>query len=138
MATINTREYEWKDLTIIIGGKVISGITGVKYSEKMEKEALYGKGDRAIGIQHGNRSYQGEVTLHQSEVEALEQSSTTGSILDLNFDMIICYGNPSKGDTMVTERLINCEFTESPRELKQGDKKQEITLPIIACDKRKL
>ena len=48
------------------------------------------------------------------------------------------YGNPAKGDAIVTDKLIGCQFTEEPRELKQGDKFMEITLPFIFLDKKKM
>ena len=41
------------------------------------------------------------------------------------------YGNPTKGDMMVTDVLQGVAFTEEPKEYKQGDKFAEITLPFI-------
>ena len=43
--TFNSREYEWADLTVLIGGVDITGIRGLKYSQKQEKELIYGKGN---------------------------------------------------------------------------------------------
>lgn len=68
---VNTREFEWSDISLVVAGRDIKGFRGVKYSEKQEKEALYAKGNKAHCIQSGNIAYEGELTLTQSEYETL-------------------------------------------------------------------
>ena len=131
----NTREYEWSDVSVVVAGRPVTGIRGVKYSSKQEKELLHAKGNKPIGIQHGNKTYEGELTLLQSEYEAMKKSAG-GDILDASFDIIASYGNASKGDTITTDVLIGCEFTEDNTEWQQGDKYQEKTLPIIYTDQK--
>lgn len=127
----NSRQYEWGDLTLVLGGRDVTGIRGVKYTVKGEKEALFAKGRHAHSIQTGNVTVEGEITVLQSELIALEKSGN-GSILGLNLDAVVAFGNPSLGDTMVTDRIVGVSFTEAPKELKQGDKNMEITIPFIA------
>lgn len=127
----NSKQYEWADLMLYIGGKEVTGIRGVKYSEKQEKEAIYAKGSQPHSIQRGNIAYEGEVTLLQSEYETL-RAAGNGSILGLSVSMTVSYGdNDSTGSVVLTDELQFCEFTEAPKELKQGDKMMEITLPFI-------
>lgn len=38
---------------------------------------------------------------------------------------------------IVTEIIYGVEFTEEPKEMKQGDKFMEITLPFVALKKEK-
>ena len=128
----NSREYEWADLTFLLGGKDLTGFRGIKYSIKQEKEVVYGKGNMPIAIQKGNKSIEGEITVLQSELETMRLQSETGSILDLQLDAVACYGNPANGDVLVTDVIHGIQFTEEPKELKQGDKFMEITLPFIA------
>lgn len=123
----NSREYEWNDVTVLIGGKVICGITGVKYSAEQEKEAIYGKGNLPYAIQKGNITYSGSVTLLQSEIETLiaNGGGVSGSgkgLLDLNVDIIVHYGNPSNGDVLRCDMLQGVQFTSEPHEWSQGDK----------------
>lgn len=127
----NSRQYEWADLTLVLGGRDITGIRAVKYTEKAEKEALFAKGRNAHSIQMGNVSVEGEITVLQSELIALETAGG-GSILGLSIDGVAAYGNPSAGDALTTDRIVGISFTEAPKELKQGDKNMEITLPFIA------
>lgn len=127
----SSRQYEWADLTLILGGKDITGIRGVKYSEKAEKEAIFAKGRNAHSIQTGNIAVEGEITMLQSEYEALVIAGG-GSVLGLNLDGVFGYGNPAAGDVPIFDRVIGISFTEASKEFKQGDKFMEITLPFVA------
>lgn len=132
---INTREFEWADITLVVGGRSVVGFRAVKYGSKQEKEVLYAKGNKGMSVQSGNISFEGEIALTQSEYETL-RTAMGGSILRGSVDMIVAYGNPSKGDIMVTERLIGCSFTEDKTDWKQGDKFQEKTLPFLYLDQK--
>ncbi len=130
---VNTREYEWSDVTVVMAGRNVTGLRGVKYSAKQEKELLHAKGNKPHSIQRGNKTYDGEITLLQSEYEALKQACG-GDILDASLDIVASYGNPTAGDTMTTDVLVGVEFTEDNTEWKQGDKFQEKTLPFLFID----
>jgi hypothetical protein len=133
MASFDSREYEWADLTLVLGGKDITEIRAVKYTEKIEREAVYAKGRQPHSIQSGNASYEGEITLLRSGYDKLV-SAGKGSVLSLAVDGLFAYGNPSSGDAMVTDRAVGIRFTEASKEFKQGDKFQEITLPFICLN----
>lgn len=134
---VNTREYEWSDVTVVMAGRLITGLRGVKYTAKQEKELLHAKGNKPHSIQRGNKTYDGQITLLQSEYEALKQASG-GDILDSSVDIVAAYGNPTAGDVITTDMLIGVEFTEDNTEWKQGDKFQEKTLPFLFIDKKSL
>lgn len=131
----NSREYEWSDVNVVAAGRPVTGIMGVKYSSKQEKEVLHAKGNKPHSIQRGNKTYDGELTVTQSEYEAL-RAAGGGDILDISIDIVVAYGNPSKGDVITTDLLMGVEFTEDNTEWKQGDKFQEKALPFIFLDKK--
>lgn len=124
-------------MTVFAGNRDITGLRGIKYAPKQEKEPLYGKGNKPLSIQKGNKSYEGELIVTQSELLALEMAAG-GDILDLELMIVVNYGNPSKGDMIATDELIGVQFTEGAKEMKQGDKFMECTLPFIALDKKKI
>lgn len=126
----DSRQYEYADITLALGGRVITGLRGIKYASKMEKELVYGKGNEPLHIQRGNKSYEGEVTLLQSELETL-RAAGGGSVLGLRLDAVVAYGNPSHGDVLIVDKIRGLEFTEDGKEMKQGDKFMEVTLPFI-------
>ena len=132
----NSREYEWADVSLIIAGRDVTGIRAVQYSSSQEKEAMYAKGNKPHGIQRGNKAYSGSVTLTQSELEALEEAAG-GDLLDARLNIVVMYGNPSKGDTIKADLLRGVEFTEVPKGMNQNDKFMEVELPIIMMDVKK-
>ena len=134
---VNTREYEWVDVSVVMAGRMVTGLRGVKYSAKQEKELLHAKGNKPHSIQRGNKTYDGEITLLQSDYEALKQACG-GDILDASIDIVAAYGNPSAGDVITTDILVGVEFTEDNTEWKQGDKYQEKTLPFLFIDKKRV
>lgn len=132
----DSREYEWADITLVLGGKDIAGVRSIKYTVKQEKEVVYGKGYDPQKIQKGNRSYEGELTVMQSELETLCANSADGSILSLQLDAVVAFGNPSKGDVLIADVLQGIQFTEESKESKQGEKFMEVKLPFIFLRKK--
>lgn len=128
----DTREYEWADVTLILGGRDVTGVRGVKYSEKVEREALYAKGRYPHSIQSGNASYDGELTMLQSEYEALVIAGK-GSIMRLKgLTAVVSYGDAANGDAIITDSIEGIYFTEANKEIKQNDKNMEIVIPFVA------
>lgn len=127
----DSREYEWADVTILIGTRIIVGVRQIKYTNKQDKQPIYGKGNEPYAIQKGNKSHEGELVLAMSELIALQSEAKSGSVLDLQVDITVCYGNPSEGDVMHTDKLLGVQFTEEPQEMKQGDTNSEHALPFI-------
>lgn len=138
MAIINGRQYEFADISVVMGGRDVVGLRGIKYTSKQEKEVLYGKGNKPLSIQKGNISFEGELTITQSELETLmllgKSSGKRTSVLNLNLSIVVCYGNPTQGEVMMIDKLYGVQFTEESKELKQGDKNMEVTLPFICTD----
>tara|TARA_R110002050_G_scaffold295237_1_gene453866 strand:+ start:23588 stop:24001 length:414 start_codon:yes stop_codon:yes gene_type:complete len=128
----NTKQFAWSNLEIALGGRVLTGARGVEYTSKKEKELLHGRGENPHSIQSGNKTYEGNLILLQSEVEALQrQLSDDEDLTDLDAVNITVAYVPKAGANVVTHILKNVEFTEDPRGMKQNDKFQEITLPIL-------
>lgn len=128
----DSREYQFSDLSLVVQGRDITGIRGIKYTEKIEREALFAKGKFAHSIQSGNVSVEGEITVTQSEYEALVTSGK-GSVLNLkNLTAMCSYGDLSSGDPVINDSIEGIYFTEGAKQFKQGDKFMEVTLPFLA------
>ena len=126
----DSREYEWADITVQFGGVDLTGIRAVKYKKKSEAEAVYAKGRDPHSIQTGNNSYDGEIEILQSDLNALEDS-VGGDITTARVDILVSYGDPSKGDVMRTDKLSGIKVIEIENALKQGDKFMPMTLPFV-------
>ena len=135
MVRINNKEYAWGDITVVVLGRPVIGITGVDYTTKKAKEARHGAGREPKSIQHGRREYEGTLTLMQSEVIALNkaaQASGYKDILDVDVDIIVAY----LGDNGVvsTDKIICASFSELPKGMKEGDLQSEHPMPFVALD----
>ena len=133
----NSREYEWADIDVVMAGRPVTGIRGIKYNTKKEKELVYAKGNKPHAVQSGNYDHSGEITVLQSEYNALRQAAK-GDILSVSRDIVVAYGNPTRGDAITTDILVGVEFTEDNTEWKQGDKFQEKTIPFVFLDRKSI
>lgn len=128
----DSREYSFSDITAVLNNRDITGIRGVKYTEKQELEHLHAKGNHAHSIQGGNIAVEGELTLLQSEYEALVVAGK-GSILNLRaLNLVVSYGNPMNGDAQITDIIHGIRFSEGGKDWKQGDKFSDMKLPFLA------
>ena len=118
----DTREYEWADVSVMLGGVLLTKIQGVSYTASQEKEVIYGKGNEPISVQKGNKSYSGSLTLLQSELDSLTLAGGDDGVLGLQVDILVVYGNPQKGDVLRKYYLRGVQFTSEPRDIKSGDK----------------
>ncbi len=118
---------------MVMLGKVVGGARGVSYKVSQEKEPVYGRGNNPVAIVRGNKAYEGEIKLLQSELEALQQAAGRGKDLtDIRgFDIVVAYV-PRQGGQIVTDVLKHCEFIEVEKAMDQGDMFMEITLPFVA------
>ena len=134
MSNFNSKEYSWSSVGVSLLGRPLTGIQGVSYKSTQNKETIYGRGNKPLAIQKGNKSYEGEIKILQSELEALTRASGKGKdIMDLPaFDITITYGD---GTNLVTDVMKGCEFTESAKSIEQENTHMgAITLPIICLD----
>ena len=129
----NSNEYSWADVEIQLQGRKLIGVKGITYKVSQETEPIYGAGNEPLSIGKGNKSYEGEVTLLQSEVEALTRSAGAGNdITELPpLDIVVSYA-PKGGGAMVTDVVKFATFNEVEKGMSQNDKFKEISLPFIA------
>lgn len=131
----NSKQYQFSDISVVVLGRTLQGFQGVKYSVKTEKEPVFGRGNRALSIQKGNETIEGELMLLQSEVEALRAAIKSVNPLykltDISFDIVVTYGD---GLTSATDIILGAEFKEYEKGMEQGDKFMEISLKFLALD----
>ncbi len=136
MATsFNSNEYAWVDVRVALLGREVTGLRGIEYKVKYQKEALYATGKKARSIQKGKKEYEGTITLLQSELIALDraaQEKNYEDITDIDFDVVVTY--ISEDNVVTTDKIVNASITEIPRGIKEGDLQQEIALTFIALD----
>lgn len=135
MGKFNSKEYAWIDVNVVMLGKPVTGLRGIGYKSKRQKEALYATGKKARGIQLGKKEYEGTITVLQSELIAMQAAAKAkgyDDITDLEFDIIVSY--IPEGGVVQTDKVVNASITEVPNSIKVDDLYSEHALPFIACD----
>lgn len=131
----DTNEYAWIDVQIVMLGRPVTGIRGFRYKVSRTKTNIYAKGSKPVSRTRGNKEYEGELVLLQSELEALQKGLKKGQdITDIKpFDVVYAYA-PEDGGAIVTDIAKGVEFLEVEKGLNQNDPHMEITLPVIIGD----
>ena len=131
---INHKEYAWGDIQVFVLGAFILGLKGIEYKSKKDKELNHGAGREPRSIQHGKRTYEGTLTISQSEFEALNRAARAKGFkdfLDLEIDIVVSY-MPEYSDVITVDHIQCASFSELPKGMKEGDMKSEHPLPFLA------
>lgn len=127
---INGKEYSWGDISVLINGIFVSGITGIEYSDEQEVTDNYGAGRYPVSRSKGRITCAGKITLYSSEVNALVKQSANGRLQDLAaFDITVSYV-PDDGGVVVTDKLRNCQFKKNERSWSEGDASKTVDLEL--------
>jgi hypothetical protein len=133
LGAFNSEEYGFKDLNVVMLGRPIIGLRGVRFKVKRDKGNVHGAGTEPIARTRGNKDYEGSIKILMSELVALFQSqgNSVNDVTDIRpFDIIVAFA-PEVGDVITTFILKYVEFTECEVNVNQGDQQIEIDLPII-------
>ncbi|WP_420582087.1 hypothetical protein [Reichenbachiella sp.] len=133
---MNSEEYGWNDSHVMVLGRPILQILGIKYSEEQEKKNIYGKGKKPRKRGRGRVTFPpGELKVSSSELWAFMQSHGNGkSILSIKpFDIVHAFA-PEEGGVVSTNILKYVEFTGVGIDLSEGAPDVEVTLPFLPGD----
>ena len=128
--TFDSKQYSWSETTVVVGGRIITGVQEIEYTVKQDKSILRGRGNKGHGIVRGNKDCDGKLQVWQSELEAMTRDAPDKDVLKLQFDTTVSYV-PEDGGQTVTDICKTCEITEVKKGIKQGDGNMIIELPFI-------
>jgi hypothetical protein len=127
---INGINYSWRDVTLMLFGVPVIGITEVSYSSKQTKTNEYGWGSEPISRGYGNVEYSGSITLFLDEWKNIISAAPNSDPKQIPFfDIQVVYGPSRAGSS--TDVLQACEFMEDKIDLKQGEGKFLVQIPLI-------
>lgn len=120
----------WNNVTAILLGRELEGITELSYSDAVEMENVYGSGGMPIGRAQGNYSAKVSLTLYMEELIALQHSLPPGRrIQDIEpFDIPVQYDYKNY---IYKDVIRNCQFTNNGVEVKQNDKTIAVKFEMI-------
>lgn len=129
-ALINGVNYSWANVSLILFGVPIVGITNITYKKKQKKDNNYGFGTEPVSRGYGNSEYEASITLYQDEWKQIISHAPNGDpTLIPMFNISVVFGGTNI--TAHKDTLLACEFTEDSLTAAQGDTKLLVTLPLI-------
>ena len=128
---VNGKEYAWEDINIVLFGRIVEGVSDIKYKVKREQVAIYGRGSTPVAHSRSKKEHEASITLLQSELEAIQKALPAGKDLtDLEaFDITVTYA-PQNSLEIVTDVLKGCRFVEYEKGMATGDTHKEVELPL--------
>ena len=131
-----TAQFAWKNITVIIEGRPIAGITDIEYDTEKELEEIYGAGDSPQFIGEGNKKYSGTIELLQNDYEALvEEAKKRGGddVTDLETSITIAYIPQGLANLpkMVVDRVSGVKFSSDGKKMAQGDRFAKMSMPFV-------
>jgi hypothetical protein len=130
----DTKDFEFKDISVAIGGANVTRLRGIKYKTSMEKEHLHGAGDEPLSIQSGNRMYAGTLEITAIALRDLNAAAIAAGgrdALDLKFDVVVSYRSAVNRPLML-RTIVGVELEEFEEGMTQGEKFSTISLPFKA------
>jgi hypothetical protein len=130
---VNGTNYSYSNVSFMLFGIVVTGITKISYRRKQNKENNYGWGDKPISRGYGNYEYEGSIELYMDEWKKIIAAAPNRDPFQIPpFDIPVVFGG-----TRVTadkDVLRSAEFTEDGFDASQGDTKLLVTVPLIIGD----
>jgi len=128
MAVFDTKQYAWKDITVVMLGRPVAGLREIRFKGSVEHEPVYGAGDEPQTINSGNKMYEGQISLLQSEMEALLRA-TSNKPGDVSLDIVVAF---SANGVIITHIVKSAKLGEWELGMTQNDKFMEIAVPFTA------
>lgn len=123
--------YSAGDVKVRMLNRTLDGVSKIKYGSKQKKENLYGMGREPVQRGHGNKEYEGSITLKAFEIDAIQKSAKNGDITSIKpFDIVVSYLDADE-KLIKTDVIGYVEFTGDTREIKSGEMEIETECELV-------
>jgi hypothetical protein len=127
---VNGVNYSWGNISLVLFGVPIVGITKINYKRSQKKENNYGHGVEPISRGYGNVEYEGDIDIFLDEWKRIIDASPNRNPLQIApFDIPVVFAGTNVLPTRDVLRAV--EFMEDPLQANQGDTKFIVTIPLI-------
>jgi hypothetical protein len=126
---VNGIANSWNNITCIIAGTPIIGITNIEWNYKQAKDLNYGAGAYPVSRGYGKKEYSGSIEIYYETLKAIEAIAPLNDITNIPmFDIVVTFAGVGIIPNVVV--LKACEFMEMPFAVTQGDTKISIKIPL--------
>jgi hypothetical protein len=127
---VNGKQYEYADITMIVLGTPILGVTNIEYGEEDNIENVYATGRYPIGRGYGQITPAAKVTILMNEVMNIVSAAPNGRIQDIpEFDIVVTFTDVNL--IPVTHKIRNCKFKTNKISTATGDTSIPIEIDLV-------
>ena len=127
---INGKSYEFADITCIVLGIPIVGITSIEYGEESETENIYATGRFPVSRGVGRVQPTAKITMLMEEVMNIVSASPNGRIYDVpEFDIIVAFTDLTL--IPVVHKIRNVKFKNNKISSSTGDTSVPIEMDLV-------
>lgn len=127
---INGKAYEFADITCIILGTPIIGVTAIEYGETDNIENVYATGRYPVARGFGQIEPSANITILMNEVMNIVSVAPNGRLQDIpEFDIIVTFTDANL--IPVVHKIRNCRFKTNMITSATGDTSIPMDLELI-------
>lgn len=129
---INGNEYAFEDLQVVIQGRLLTGIRGVRYGATKTHTNVHGRGNVPVAMARGKKDASPAVlTVLQSEFEALQAATPAGKDPTdwAPFEMVVAYA--PEGGVITIDIVPFCRVASWEKGITTDDDHMTIDLNLV-------
>jgi hypothetical protein len=130
---INGKSYEHADITMIVMGVPIVGLTAIEYGDDADIQNIRATGRFPISRTHGSVESTAKVTILMEDVMNIVAAAPSGRIYDIpEFDVIVSFTDTSL--IPVVHKIKNCRFKNNKITSKTGSDAIAIDIDLVCSN----
>jgi hypothetical protein len=119
----------WINLSVILFGVPLIGITKLTVKASQTKENNYGMGAEPVSRGYGRKEYSGTMTVYLDEIKKILSASPNRNLLDIPmFDIPLLFASSRTSPYKVVLKAV--EFMENGIDTSEGDTKILTEIPL--------
>jgi hypothetical protein len=127
---VNGKAYEFADISCIVLGTPILGVTAIEYGEDDNIENIYATGRYPVARGYGQITPSAKITVLMNEVMNIVSVAPSGRLQDIpEFDIVVTYTDANL--IPVVHKIRNCRFKTNMISSATGDTSIPIDLELI-------
>jgi hypothetical protein len=120
----------WINLSVILFGVPLIGITKLTVTANQAKENNYGMGAEPVSRGYGRKEYSGSMTVYLDEIKKILSASPNRNLLDIPmFDIPLLFASSRTSPYKVVLKAV--EFMSNGIDTTEGDTKILTEIPLV-------
>lgn len=131
VAFANGVQHSWASVEFFMLGRIVTGISEIKYQDTVAMENNYGAGNMPVSRGIGDYTPEASIKIEKYEAEAIMDAAGGLRLQDIPpFDIVVAYRSTPNAPIR-TDTIKNAQFKTNMRDMKSGDTKIDVAIDLI-------